>query len=122
MRADYPSQLIKLSKGENICLQDTTLLHDHIDPCLLTIWGTVGNRAWVELGFKVYYFDIHLHTTCIPLKVYSSMLSQRQVGTSNIYIHLLLEGEEEKQEDKNERVLNNFDAVVQQLVSKLTTL
>jgi hypothetical protein len=34
MRADYLSQLVKLSKGENICFQDTTLLNDHIDPRL----------------------------------------------------------------------------------------
>jgi hypothetical protein len=68
MRADYLSQLVKLSKGENICLQDTMLLHDHINPCLLTIWGTVGNHAWVEPSFEVHYFDIHLHTMCIPPK------------------------------------------------------
>jgi hypothetical protein len=37
MRVDYPSQLVKLSKEENICLQNTMLLHDHIDPRLLTI-------------------------------------------------------------------------------------
>ena len=146
MRADYPSQLVKLSKGENICLQDTTLLHDRIDPRLPTIWGTVGNRAWVEPGFEVYYFDIHLHTTCIPPKpishsytfiaipfayldpqrapgkVYSSTLGQRQVGTSNVYVRPLLEGEEEKQDDKDERALDDFDAVAQQWVSEMTAL
>jgi hypothetical protein len=145
MRADYPSQLVKLSKGENICLQDTMLLHDHIDPHLPTIWGTVGNHAWVEPGFEVHYFNIHLHTMCIPPKpishsytfttipftyldpqrapgkVYSSTLGQRQVKTLNVYMCLLLEGEE-KQENKDERVLNDFDAVTQQWVSELTTL
>jgi len=55
-------------------------------------------------------------------KVYNSTLSQRQVGTSNIYVRPLLKGEEEKQEDKDERVLNDFDAVMQQWVSKLTAL
>src|SRR6267154_1630097 len=45
MRVDHPSQLVKLFKGENICLQDTTLLHDCINPHLPTIWGTVGDHA-----------------------------------------------------------------------------
>jgi hypothetical protein len=39
----------------------------------------------------------------------------------NIYVCLLLE-EEEKQEDKDERILNDFDAVMQQWVSELTML
>jgi hypothetical protein len=34
----------------------------------------------------------------------------------------LLEGEEEKQDDKNERALNDFDAVTQQWVSEMTAL
>jgi hypothetical protein len=34
----------------------------------------------------------------------------------------LLEGEEEKQDDKDERALDDFDAVTQQWVSELTTL
>ena len=55
-------------------------------------------------------------------KVYNSTLSQRQVGTSNIYVRPLLKGEEEKQDDKDERALNNFDAVIQQWVSEMTTL
>jgi hypothetical protein len=37
-------------------------------------------------------------------------------------MRLLLEGEEERQENKDERVLNNFDAVTQQWVSELTML
>jgi hypothetical protein len=108
--------------------------------------GTVGDRAWVEPGFEVRYFNIHLHTMCIPPKpilhtytfiaipfiyldlqhapgkVYSSMLGQRQVRMSNIYVCLLLEEEEEKQEDKDEKVLNDFNTVMQQWVSELTML
>jgi hypothetical protein len=40
----------------------------------------------------------------------------------NIYICPLLEGEEEKQENKDERVLNDFNAVTQKWVSELTML
>ena len=99
MRADYPSQLVKLSKGENICLQDT--MHSY---------------TFIIIPFA--YLDLQR----APGEVYSSTLGQQQVGTSNVHVHSLLEGEEEMQEDKNERVLNNSDAVAQQWVSELTML
>jgi len=123
------------------------LLHDHIDPRLPTIWGAVGDRAWAEPGFKIHYFpyppahDMHTFQKPIshsytfitipfayldPQRALEGFIAAHLVsdkfGTSNVYVRPLLKGEEEKQDDKDERALNNFDAVIQQWVSEMTTL
>jgi hypothetical protein len=62
IRGDIPSENIKLSVGQRICLQDMSRVAVLLNPKCPTIFCTLDRIAWAEPGYHVYEGYIHLYS------------------------------------------------------------
>jgi hypothetical protein len=62
IRGDIPSENVKLSVGQRICLQDTSRVAVLLNPDCPTIFCTLDRVAWAEPGYHVYECDVHLYS------------------------------------------------------------
>jgi len=60
IRGNIPSEDIKLTKGDAICLQHISRMELSINPECPTLFCTIGNTLWHEIGYHICECSIHL--------------------------------------------------------------
>ena len=77
IRGNIPSEHVKLTPGDAICLQDTSRNQFLIAPESPTLFGVITQPAWREPGYHICGFDVHILSRdgLVPIEINTTLIA-----------------------------------------------